>query len=45
MINILDNDVVKRKEIHNNAVKYISDNYTWESIMGRFNEVIQSCSR
>ena len=45
MINILDNDVVKRKEIHNNAVKYISDNYTWESIMGRFNEVIQLCSR
>ncbi len=45
MIDTLDNDISKKQEIYNNAVRYISDNYTWDIIMKKFDEVIQVCSK
>lgn len=33
------------RTIRNNAMEYVRNNYTWDIIMKRFNEVIEACAR
>lgn len=41
---IYGDDTVRQK-VRSNAIEYVRDNYTWDIIMKRFNEVIEACTR
>lgn len=45
VINEIDSDENLCRTIRNNAMEYVRNNYTWDIIMKRFNEVIEACAR
>lgn len=45
VINEIGSDEDLCRAIRNNAMEYVRNNYTWDIIMKRFNEVIEACAR
>lgn len=45
VINEIGSDEDLCRIIRNNAMEYVRNNYTWDIIMKRFNEVIEACAR
>lgn len=45
VINEIGSDEDLCRTIRNNAMEYVRNNYTWDIIMKRFNEVIEACAR
>lgn len=45
VINEIGSDGDLCRAIRNNAMEYVRNNYTWDIIMKRFNEVIEACAR
>lgn len=45
VINEIYKDESLYQTIRNNAMEYVRNNYTWDIIMKRFNEVIEACAR